>query len=55
MPFAAGDVQALLDHAAGQRALPALHPRLRLGEDRRVRGVALPGDDGYEQLFGDGD
>lgn len=54
VPFAERDVQALLDHAAAQRALPPLHPRLKVGEDGHTKGVALPGDPGYDALFGDG-
>jgi hypothetical protein len=54
MPFAQGNVAALLDYAASQRELAPLHPRLRVDEARRVLGVLLPGEPGYEALFGDG-
>lgn len=53
-PFAAGGVQALLDHAAALRHLPALHPRLKLDETRRVVAIVLPGQPGYDELEGDG-
>ncbi|WP_088279126.1 NUDIX domain-containing protein [Ideonella sp. A 288] len=48
-PFANAGVQALLSHAAAQRALPPLHPRLRLDADGRIRGVLLPGQPGYDE------
>jgi 8-oxo-dGTP pyrophosphatase MutT (NUDIX family) len=54
LPFAALDVQSLLDHAASLRELAPLHPRLRLDDSRRVVGVVLPGEPGYEWLEGDG-
>lgn len=54
LPFAGGDVDALLAHAAAQRALPPLHPRLVLDAQRQVTGVRLPGEDGYDALDGDG-
>lgn len=54
LPFAASDVQAILDHAAAARSLPALHPRLRLDAQRAVIGVLLPDQDGYDSLEGDG-
>ena len=41
-------VDALLGHAAAQRRLPALHPRLRCGPRGDVVGVLLPGQPGYE-------
>ncbi len=47
-PFAAGGVAALLAHAAGQRSLPAIHPRLVRGADGRIAGVLLPGQPGYD-------
>jgi 8-oxo-dGTP pyrophosphatase MutT (NUDIX family) len=51
---AARGVAALLAHAAAQAALPALHPRLVLDGQRRVTGVRLPGEAGYDALDGDG-
>ena len=51
-PFAAGGVGALLAHAAAQRHLPALHPRLRRGADGRIVGVLLPGQPGYDDAAG---
>ncbi len=51
-PFAAGSVAALLAHAAGQRSLPAIHPRLRRGADGRIAGVLLPGEPGYDEAAG---
>lgn len=53
LPHADGPVQALLDHAAALADLPPLHPRLRLDAARQVRGIALPGEPGYEALDGD--
>jgi len=49
-PFAT--TQALLDHAAAQTRLPAIHPRLRIDAEGRMRGVLLPGQPGYEQAHG---
>jgi 8-oxo-dGTP pyrophosphatase MutT (NUDIX family) len=54
LPFATRGVQAVLDHAAALPALPPLHPRLVLDATRRVIGIRLPGEAGYEQLDGDG-
>ena len=48
-PFAGRLVQALLDHAASQASLPPLHPRLRLDAERRILGVLLPGQPGYDE------
>ncbi|MFO1218647.1 MAG: NUDIX domain-containing protein [Burkholderiaceae bacterium] len=53
LPLAPRGVQALLDHAGAQRSLKALHPRLVLDASRRVLGIRLPGDDGYDALDGD--
>lgn len=50
-PFAGGSVQALLDHAARQRALPAIHPRLRLDAEGQITGVLLPGEPGYDKAL----
>jgi 8-oxo-dGTP pyrophosphatase MutT (NUDIX family) len=48
-PFA--NAAALLAHAATQRHLPPLHPRLRLDVEGHVVGVTLPGQPGYESGF----
>jgi len=50
-PFAAADVAALLGHAASQRHLPALHPRLLLDAQGFVSGVVLPGQPGYGEAL----
>jgi 8-oxo-dGTP pyrophosphatase MutT (NUDIX family) len=54
LPFAGRDVQAILDHAAAQAHLPALHPRVKVDETGRVVSVVLPGQPGYAELVGDG-
>ena len=41
-------VAALLAHAAANTRLPALHPRLQLDTQGRIRGVLLPGQSGYD-------
>ena len=41
-------VAALLAHAAAQTRLAALHPRLQLDAERRIHGVLLPGQAGYD-------
>lgn len=46
--FAAGPVQALLDHAAAATALPVVEPRLRVNEQGHVVGVVLPGQPGFD-------
>lgn len=51
-PFASA--AALLAHAAALTALPPLHPRLKLSAEGRPAGVLLPGQPGYDQLWGDG-
>lgn len=51
-PFA--DMAALLAHAASQARLPPLHPRLKLSAEGRPAGVLLPGQPGYDELWGDG-
>lgn len=51
-PF--GDAAALLAHAAAQASLPPLHPRLKLGPQGKPAGVLLPGQAGYDELWGDG-
>lgn len=51
---ARGSVQALLDHAAQQPALPAVHPRLQLDAQDHILAVLLPGEAGYAQARGDG-
>ena len=48
VPFAAGPVSAVLDHAARLRDLAPVHPRLELGEARSIRRVLLPGEPGYD-------
>jgi recombination protein RecT len=52
-PHARGPVQALLDHAARLPSLRSVHPRLRLDAERRIIGVLLPGQAGYDQALGD--
>jgi hypothetical protein len=47
-PFGAAGASALLAHAASQRHLPPLHPRLRLDAEGHVSGVLLPGEAGYD-------
>ncbi|MFT4103443.1 MAG: NUDIX domain-containing protein [Burkholderiaceae bacterium] len=54
VPFARRSVHAIFEHAHGRRALPTIHPRLRLNAERHIVGVAMPGEAGYETLFGDG-
>lgn len=49
-PFATA--KALLAHAAAQRHLPAIHPRLIVNAEGQVRGVLLPGQPGYETALG---
>jgi 8-oxo-dGTP pyrophosphatase MutT (NUDIX family) len=54
LPFAAGSVDVLLAHAGAQTHLPPLHPRLKLDAERRIVGVLLPGQAGYDSaLAGD--
>lgn len=48
-PFAT--VAALLAHAAAQTTLPAIHPRMVLGEGGKFSGVLLPGQPGYDQAW----
>lgn len=47
LPFAAAGPSALLRHAEGLRDLAPVHPRLDFGPDGGVRGVVMPGDEGY--------
>ncbi len=55
LAFVDRDVQAILDHAAAHVELPALHPRVRVdAATRRIVGVLLPGEPGYDELEGDG-
>lgn len=49
VPFAS--VSALLDHAAAQAALPAIHPRVTFNAEGRISGVLLPGQDGYDSAW----
>jgi 8-oxo-dGTP pyrophosphatase MutT (NUDIX family) len=52
LPFA--QVQDILAHAAAQRTLQPVHPRLKLDAQRRITGVLLAGEPGYDELAGDG-
>ena len=52
LPFAS--VQDILVHAAAQHEMRAVHPRLTLDAQRRITGVMLAGQAGYDALFGDG-
>ncbi|HEU5293190.1 MAG TPA: NUDIX hydrolase [Burkholderiaceae bacterium] len=54
LPFAERSVQQILDHAAAQRQLRPVHPRLQVDAARRIVGVLLPGQPGYDELEGDG-
>jgi 8-oxo-dGTP pyrophosphatase MutT (NUDIX family) len=45
---AAQPAQALLDHAASLRHIPAVQPRLLLNEQGHIRGALLPGQPGYD-------
>ena len=47
-PFADGTA-GLMRHAASQTALPAVHPRVRIDAQRRVIGVLMPGQLGYDE------
>lgn len=47
-------VKDILAHAAAQRALQTVHPRLKLDAQRRITGVLLAGEPGYDELAGDG-
>ncbi|NUZ06122.1 NUDIX hydrolase [Piscinibacter koreensis] len=47
--FEARGAAALLAHAAAQRHLPPLHPRLARDAEGRIAGVLLPGEAGYDQ------
>ena len=49
LPHATQPVQALLDHAASLHSLPTVLPRLKLGEQRQILGVLLPGQPGYDE------
>ena len=52
LPFAS--VATILAHASAQRELRVVHPRLALDAQHRITGVLLPGETGYDALFGDG-
>jgi 8-oxo-dGTP pyrophosphatase MutT (NUDIX family) len=52
LPFAR--VHDILAHAAAQRELRPVHPRLTLDAQRHITGVLLAGDAGYDALLGDG-
>ncbi|HEX6019850.1 MAG TPA: NUDIX hydrolase [Burkholderiaceae bacterium] len=54
LPFAARSVQAIVDSAIAQSALRPVHPRLQLDAERRIAGILLPGEAGYDELDGDG-
>ena len=54
LPFAERNVQDILAHAAAQRRLQPVHPRLKVDATRRIVGVLLPGEPGYDELDGDG-
>lgn len=47
-PFARGTAE-LMQHAASLTALPPVHPRVRIDAQRRVVGVLLPGQPGYDE------
>jgi 8-oxo-dGTP pyrophosphatase MutT (NUDIX family) len=49
-PFGERTVAEVLAHAAAQPRLPAVHPRLRIGDGGAVQGVLLPGDSDYERV-----
>lgn len=49
-PFAAQRAAALCAHAAGQRHLPPLHPRIQVGEDGQRVAILLPGQRGYDEV-----
>lgn len=49
-PFAAQGAAALCAHAARQRHLPPLHPRLQMGEDGKRLAILLPGQPGYDSV-----
>ena len=53
-PFTEGKVSDVLAHAAALTRIAAVHPRLVLDASRRIVGVRLPGDAGYDALAGDG-
>ena len=42
---------ALLAHAAAQPVLAAIHPRVVLGEDGKIKRVLLPDQPGYDQAW----
>lgn len=51
LPFATSGVAALLDAAASRRdPLPLVSPRLQLDAERRIRGILLPGQPGFDAL-----
>lgn len=54
LPFATRSVQAIVEHAITQRPLRPVHPRLQLDAERRVTGILLPTEAGYDDLAGDG-
>lgn len=54
LPFAARGVDAVVEHAIALSPLRPVHPRLRLDAARRVTGILVPGESGYDSLDGDG-
>jgi len=48
-PWATQGIAALLAHAAAQRHLPPLHPRLRVSAPGGHVAILLPGQPGYEE------
>jgi len=48
-PWAEQGAAALLAHAAAQRHLPPLHPRLRLDPEGARMAILLPGQPGYDE------
>jgi 8-oxo-dGTP pyrophosphatase MutT (NUDIX family) len=48
-PFAKRDVAALCAHAAAQRSLPPLQPRLQVGGDGQRVSILLPDQPGYDE------
>ncbi len=49
VPFTS--VAALLDHAAAQTTLPAIHPRVTFNAEGKVSGVLLPDQPGYDSAW----
>ena len=49
LAFAGSGVDALMRHAGAVASLPTNHPRLRIDSERRILGVMLPGEPGYDE------